>query len=142
MVARAINTAPLITMSGQIIDGVGLDRATGLVHRIDPVLGSCIPAVAPTNQEIKSAIEYLLDDWLVDVALDPVGKCVAVLLALTLLQRALLPERPAFFVTGRLPRPGLICCVNANTLSASIQTTETFIIFHNVAAGSHVVFTG
>src|SRR4029079_6558280 len=29
-----------------------------------------------------------------------VGKCAAVTLALTLLQRALLPERPAFFVTA------------------------------------------
>jgi hypothetical protein len=99
-VARAINTAPLVTMSGRIIDGVGLDRTTGLVHRIDPVLRSCVPAGAPTNEEVKSALKFLLDDWLVDVALDPVGKCIAVLLALTLLQRALLPERPAFFVTA------------------------------------------
>ncbi|WOH51921.1 hypothetical protein [Bradyrhizobium sp. sBnM-33] len=99
-VARAINTAPLVTMSGRIIDGVGLDRPTGLVHRIDPVLRSCVPAGAPTNDEVKSALKFLLDDWLVDVALDPVGKCIAVLLALTLLQRALLPERPAFFVTA------------------------------------------
>jgi hypothetical protein len=99
-VARAINTAPLVTMSGRIIDGVGLDRATGLVHRIDPVLRSCVPAGVPTNEEIKSALKFLLDDWLVDVALDPVGKCIAVLLGLTLLQRALLPERPAFFVTA------------------------------------------
>ena len=37
-VVRAINTAPLVTMSGQVIDGVGLDRDTGLVHRIDPLL--------------------------------------------------------------------------------------------------------
>jgi hypothetical protein len=99
-VARAINTAPLVTMSGRIIDGVGLDRATGLVHRIDPVLRSCVPAGVPTNEEVKSAFRFLLDDWLVDVALDPVGKCIAILLALTLLQRALLPERPAFFVTA------------------------------------------
>ncbi|MEH2480643.1 hypothetical protein V1282_004000 [Nitrobacteraceae bacterium AZCC 2146] len=99
-VARAINTAPLVTMSGRIIDGVGLDRPTGLVHRIDPVLRSCVSAGAPTNEEVKSAFKFLLDEWLVDVALDPVGKCIAVLLALTLLQRALLPERPAFFVTA------------------------------------------
>jgi hypothetical protein len=99
-VARAINTAPLVTMSGRIIDGVGLDRPTGLVHRIDPILRSCVSAGAPTNEEVKSAFKFLLDEWLVDVALDPVGKCIAVLLALTLLQRALLPERPAFFVTA------------------------------------------
>jgi len=45
-------------------------------------------------------LKFLLDEWLVDVALDQTGKCLAILLALTLLQRALLPERPAFFVTA------------------------------------------
>jgi hypothetical protein len=50
--------------------------------------------------QIKQALSFLLGEWLVDVALDAVGKCVAILLALTLLQRALLPERPAFFVTA------------------------------------------
>jgi hypothetical protein len=99
-VARAINTGPLVTMSGRVIDGAGLDRETGLVHRIDPVLRSCVPDNPPSEQEIKEALTFLLDKWLVDVALDAIGKCVAVMLALTLLQRALLPERPAFFVTA------------------------------------------
>jgi hypothetical protein len=99
-VVRAINTAPLLDASGRLIDGVGLDRATELFHRIDPALRSCLPQGEPTEEEIKEALNFLLNEWLVDVALDPVGKCVAVLLALTLLQRALLPERPAFFVTA------------------------------------------
>jgi hypothetical protein len=99
-VVRAINTCPLITASAGLIEGVGLDRATGLFHRIDPVLRKCMPENKPTDEEIKTALGFLLDDWLVDVALDPVGKCVAILLALTLLQRALLGERPAFFVTA------------------------------------------
>jgi hypothetical protein len=99
-VVRAINTAPLLNASGRLIDGVGLDRATGLFHRIDPALRSCLPQGEPTQEEIKEALKFLLNEWLVDVALDPAGKCVAVMLALTLLQRALLPERPAFFVTA------------------------------------------
>ena len=48
-VVRAINTAPLVTMSGQVIDGVGLDRDTGLVHRIDPLLRACLPTNPPTE---------------------------------------------------------------------------------------------
>ena len=99
-VVRAINTAPLITASGRLIDGAGLDRSTGMIHRIDPVLRRCLPNGKPTNEEIKQSLEFLVDEWLVDVALDHTGKCVAILLALTLLQRALLPERPAFFVTA------------------------------------------
>ncbi|MGY3234094.1 hypothetical protein ACVMAJ_000984 [Bradyrhizobium sp. USDA 4448] len=101
-VARAINTSPLVTMSGRLIDGVGLDRRTGLVHRIDPVLRASLPAGKPTDEEIKRSLSFLLDEWLVDVALDRPGKCVAIMLALTLLQRALLSERPAFFVTAGL----------------------------------------
>ncbi|MCA1533858.1 hypothetical protein I6F21_14950 [Bradyrhizobium sp. NBAIM03] len=97
---RAINTSPLVTMSGRVIDGIGLDRRTRLVHRIDPVLRACLPAGKPTDEEIKQSLSFLLDEWLVDVALDRAGKCVAIMLALTLLQRALLPERPAFFVTA------------------------------------------
>jgi hypothetical protein len=80
-----------------LIDGVGLDRVTGLFHRIDPVLRACLPDGKPTEEEIKQSLNFLLDERLVNVALDEVGKCVAILLALTLLQRALLPERPAFF---------------------------------------------
>jgi hypothetical protein len=38
--------------------------------------------------------------WLIDVPLDEVGKCIVLLLALTLIERALLAERPAFFVTA------------------------------------------
>jgi hypothetical protein len=83
-----------------VIDGIGLDRATGLVHRIDPVLRACLPDGEPTAEEIKQSLNFLLDEWLVDVALDRAGKCVAILLALTLMQRALLPERPAFFVVA------------------------------------------
>ncbi|MCK1698341.1 hypothetical protein [Bradyrhizobium sp. 144] len=99
-VVRAINTSPLVTMSGRVIDGVGFDRRTGLVHRVDPVLRASLPAGKPTDEEIKRSLSFLLDEWLVDVALDRAGKCVAIMLALTLLQCALLPERPAFFVTA------------------------------------------
>src|SRR5215472_7739013 len=86
-VARAINTAPLVTMSGQVIDGVGLDRDTGLVHRIDPLLRACVPQ-PPAEQDVRDALNFLLDEWLVDVALDQVGKCTAIMLALTLIERA------------------------------------------------------
>jgi hypothetical protein len=111
-VVRAINTAPLITASGRLIDGTGLDRSTGMVHRIDPVLRRCLPDGKPTNEELKQSLKFLLDEWLVDVALDHVGKCVAILLALTLLQRALLPERPAFFVTAGQRGGGKTTLVN------------------------------
>jgi hypothetical protein len=117
-VVRAINTAPLVTTSGQVIDGVGLDRDTGLVHRIDPLLRACVPSNSPTEQDVRDALIFLLDEWLVDVALDRVGKCIAIMLALTLIERALLPERPAFFVTAGQRGGGKTTLVNMITLAA------------------------
>ena len=50
--------------------------------------------------DAAGALRFLLDDWLVDVATDFAGKCVLIALALTMLERVLLPERPAFFITA------------------------------------------
>jgi hypothetical protein len=97
---RAINTAPLVAMSGKVIDGVGLDRTTGLLHRIDPLLRACLPVNPPTEEEVRAALQFLLNEWLVDVTLSKVGKAVAIMFALTLIERPVLPERPAFFVTA------------------------------------------
>ena len=117
-VVRAINTAPLVSMSGNVIDGVGLDRNTGLVHRIDPLLRACLPTEPPTEQAVREAVTFLFDEWLVDVALDRVGKAVAIMLAMTLIERALLPERPAFFVTAGQRGGGKTTLVNMITLAA------------------------
>jgi hypothetical protein len=116
-VVRAINTAPLVTMSGRVIDGVGLDRDTGLVHRIDPLLRACVPPNPPTEQDIRAAVTYLFDEWLVDVALDWVGKSIAIMMAMTLIERVLLPERPAFFVTAGQRGGGKTTLVNMITLA-------------------------
>ena len=117
-VARAINTAPLISTSGTVIDGAGLDRKTGLVHRIDPLLRACLPRRAPTEQDVRDALTFLLREWLVDVALDDVGKCEAIMLAMTLIERALLTERPAFFVVAAQRGGGKTTLVNMITLAA------------------------
>jgi hypothetical protein len=116
-IARAINTAPLVSISGNVIDGVGLDRGTGLVHRIDPLLRACLPANPPTEEDVQAAVIFLFDDWLVDVALDRVGKSIAIMLAMTLIERTLLPERPAFFVTAGQRGGGKTTLVNMITLA-------------------------
>jgi hypothetical protein len=117
-VVRAINTSPLITMSGRIIDGVGFDRDTGLFHRIDPLLAACLPTEIATEQAVRDAVLFLFDEWLVDVALDRVGKSIAIMFAMTLIERALLPERPAFFVTAGQRGGGKTTLVNMITLAA------------------------
>jgi hypothetical protein len=49
---------------------------------------------------VAKAMRYLTDDWLCDLASDYVGKCVVIACALTIIERLLLAERPAFFVTA------------------------------------------
>ena len=60
---RVINTAPLVAISGNVIEGVGLDRNTGLVHRIDPLLRACVPAEPPTEQAVRDAVDFLFNEW-------------------------------------------------------------------------------
>jgi hypothetical protein len=45
-------------------------------------------------------MEFLTDEWLIDVAADYAGKCALIAAALTIIERSLLPDRPAFFVTA------------------------------------------
>ena len=53
-----------------------------------------------TPERVKAAMEFLCDEWLVDVATDYTGKAHLIAAALTLIERSLLPDRPCFFVTA------------------------------------------
>jgi hypothetical protein len=52
------------------------------------------------SEAIGAAMEFLTDEWLVDVATDYAGKCTLIALALTIIQRTLLDSRPVFFITA------------------------------------------
>jgi hypothetical protein len=99
-VIHAVNTMPMVLADGTILDGVGLDRSTGLVHRIEPALRACLPASEITAAEVREAIDWLLNVWLCDVLASTADKLVVILLALTIIQRHLLRERPAFCITA------------------------------------------
>ena len=105
-IIRAINTAPVVADDGTLVDGDGLDRKTGLFHCIDPDLRKCLPQTTPTDDEVKEAMRFLCDEWLVDVATDLQGKFATILLVLTLIQRALLDARPAFFISAGIAKAG------------------------------------
>jgi hypothetical protein len=91
-------TTPLITENG-VLATDGLDRTLRLVFRIDPTLLSLVP-VRVTDVEAKRAYRFLTDEWLCDVLTEDAGKAVTVAAALTLIERLLLPERPAFVITA------------------------------------------
>jgi hypothetical protein len=97
----AISTAPLVLADGHLLAPPGLDRLRGIQFMIPPELRAVVPHPQDcTPARVKAAMEFLYNDWLVDVSTDHVGKALLVAAALTLIERSLIPERPCFFVTA------------------------------------------
>jgi len=100
-IVSAVATMPMVLADGCILSGRGLDRQRGIVFRIPTELLALLPKAEDcTPRAVGEAMRFLADDWLVDVATDYEGKCILIALALTILERLLLPERPAYFVTA------------------------------------------
>jgi len=97
----AVVTAPLVLADGTLLALQGLDRERRLVFRIEPKLLDLLPKSAECSPDaVAGALDFLTNEWLCDVSTDFAGKCVLIAGALTIIERVLLPERPAFFVTA------------------------------------------
>ena len=97
----AVTTLPIVLPNGTILSGRGLDRKRGIVFRVSNELQATLPGPEScTPVAVAQAMRFLCDVWMLDVATGYDGKCVLVGLALSVLERLLLPERPAFFVTA------------------------------------------
>jgi hypothetical protein len=100
-VVTAVATLPIVLADGTILSGRGLHRKHGIVFRVPDELQQLMPRQEDcTRSAVAEAMRFLTDEWLVDVATDYPGKCVLLALALTIVERATLPERPAFFATA------------------------------------------
>jgi len=97
----SIAQLPIVLHDGAVLSGRGLDRRYGVVFRVPTELEVLVPnRDSCTPAAVARAMHYLADEWLCDVAADYPGKCILIAFALTILERALLPQRPAFFVTA------------------------------------------
>jgi hypothetical protein len=97
----AIATAPIVLADGVLLAPDGLDRDRGIQFIIQKELRAIIPQRKDcTPERVKAAMEFLCDEWLVDVATDYIGKCTIISATLSLIERSLLDQRPAFFVTA------------------------------------------
>jgi hypothetical protein len=100
-VVTAIVTSPLVLPDGTLLANQGLDRKRGIIFRLQPELIALLPVPEDcTPSAVSAAMRFLTDVWLCDIATDYAGKCIIIAAALTILERVLLPERPAFFVTA------------------------------------------
>jgi hypothetical protein len=96
----AISTLPLVLADGHLLAPDGLDRLRGIAFIIEPELRKLLPERKDcTPAAIATAMRFLTDEWLADVAADYTGKCIIIAAALTI-ERSLMDSRPAFFVTA------------------------------------------
>jgi hypothetical protein len=117
---HAALTMPLILPDGTLLARNGLDRKRRAVFRIDPDLLSFVPKVKDcTESAVDEAFKFLSEEWLCDVATDLEGKCVLIALALTIIERILLPGRPLFFVTAGLRGGGKTTALMLISLAAT-----------------------
>ena len=97
----AVATLPIVLADGTPLAPDGLDRDRGIMFMIPRELMAIIPHQADcTEKAVRKAMRFLCDEWLCDVATDYAGKCALIAAALTVIERSLLPDRPAFFVTA------------------------------------------
>jgi hypothetical protein len=100
-IAVAIATAPLILADGEVLAPEGLDRKRGIIFEVPAELRAALPRQADcTDEAIAAAMDFLCNDWLCDVATNREGKAILIATALTLMERSLLPVRPAFFISA------------------------------------------
>ncbi len=100
-VVTAVATMPVILPDGTMLSGHRLDRERRILFRVDERLEALLPKIKEcTPDAVAAAVSFLVDDWLVDVPTDYPGKLKLLTLAITILERGILPARPAFFITS------------------------------------------
>jgi hypothetical protein len=100
-VVAAVATLPMVLPDGTILSGHGLARERGIVFRVPHELQKLLPPAAEcTPSAVAEAMRFLADEWFCDVEADYAGKCILIAMALAIVERLLLPERPAFFITA------------------------------------------
>jgi hypothetical protein len=103
----AISTLPLVLGNGEILAPQELDRLRGIAFVIDEKLRKCLPRErVRDNAKVAEALRFLVDDWMIDVKCSFTDKCNAITLALTIIERSLLAERPIGFITSPTPESG------------------------------------
>jgi hypothetical protein len=128
----AIATLPIVLGDGTLLAPAGFDRKRGIIFKVPKELRNVLPRREGCDDEaVRDAMRFLCDDWLCDVAADYTGKCIQIAYALTLIERALLPERPTFSVTAGKSGGGkttlfkmLIMAVTGQQAAAAAWSTD------------------
>jgi len=112
-IMNAVAILPIILPDGTILSGTGLNRDRGIVFRVPTKLLSLMPQVADcTPAAVAEAMDFLVNEWLCDVATDYAGKCSLIAIAASIIERTELSERAAFFISAGQRGGGKTTVVN------------------------------
>src|SRR5260370_40080251 len=96
---------PIVLDDGTLLADNGLHKESGLLFCIPEEMLKWIPKKDDcTAEAVKRAMDFLIGEWLCDVLTNYQGKCVIIALALTLIERNLIAQRPVFHHHGRAAR--------------------------------------
>jgi hypothetical protein len=127
-IATAVSTLPIVLPDGGILAAPGLHRNHGIVMRVPASLIARLPQQRDcTPRRIARAMRFLTQDWLCDVATDYAGRCVLVAAALSIIERTLLDQRPAYFITAGRRGGGK---------TTALQMIATAVLGHRAAAAA------
>ncbi len=113
-------TMPIVLEGTEIIAASGLVADMGLIFRIPQSVTKYLPAPGEVTEDYAAAAyAWLVDEWLADVDTNDEGKATSIAIALTALQRHLLPARPAFFICASQRGGGKTTLANMITMAVS-----------------------
>jgi hypothetical protein len=94
-------TLPIMLPNGTLLTGRGLNRRYNAVFRVPAELEAWLPKLTECNEQaVADAMDFLTNEWLVDVATSYTGKGIIISAALALIERTLLGERPVYGITA------------------------------------------
>ena len=98
----AIATQPIVLADGEILGRKsGFDPLRGIQFIVPDWVEAILPERAHcTKRAVGRVMRFLTDEWLCDVEGSYEVKCINIALALTILERSLIPDRPVFFDTA------------------------------------------
>lgn len=97
----AVVTMPIVLPDSTVLSGHHLDRERGILFRVPDGLEQLLPRSEDcTDDAVAEAMHFLCDEWLCDVPTSYTGKIKLLTTCASILERAILPERPAYFVSA------------------------------------------
>jgi hypothetical protein len=161
---KGLLTMPVVLPGGRVLAENGLDRKWQLVFRIPPEIVELVPKGPPSPEEVRAAMLFLINEWLIDVPMSIHGKCILIGIALNIIERWMFTGMPANFVTagkrggGKTTLLHMISLAVLGKLAAAMAWSRDqeerkkalfaaflqdapFIVWDNIAAGSSLSCT-